>query len=107
MPTENDNPAATAATTVDTVTPELKALKAELASLKKENATLRKANENLTLRSEEKKAEAEAGPEEDNYAVVNGKRYDVAGTVSARFATDEGRKGHLPHGLETELVILK
>jgi hypothetical protein len=40
-----------------------------------------------------------------DYCVLGGQTYTVAGTVCCRFATDEGRKGHIE--LDSDLVILK
>lgn len=108
MPTENDKTNAPAST------PEAKDLenkleqkvvaKNEAKELKAENASLRKQVEELQAKLATPPA---AGSDDDNYAVIGGKRYNVDRIVTAKFAGDEGRKGHLPEGLDTELAVLK
>lgn len=96
MPTENDKPTVGAPASEDLKdTKDLKAQE-EIKKLKAELESLKKA-------PKETRDTVPAG----DYAVIGGKTYQVEGTVSAKFAGDEGRKGHLPDGLETELAILK
>lgn len=105
MPTENDKPAAAAATTatVDTITPELKELRAENAQLKKDLEAANKRVDAIEKKLKEKGPAAPAG----DHCVLGGKTFQVDRVISAKFAGDEGRKGNLPQGIDTELVVLK
>ncbi len=87
MPTENEKPTAPPAAPV----PDPR--DAEITALKKQVEDL------------EKKLKTRNTVPAGDYCVLGGKTYQVAGTVSARFATDEGRKGHID--LDSDLVILK
>ena len=116
MPTENTKtPAVAPVATPDPRDAELAALKQELAELNEDRDEIDGQNESLTKQVAElqeklakaTKTKGAAPTPTGDYAVIKGKTYVVDGTVSARFATDEGRKGHLPDGLETELAILK
>ncbi len=78
----------------ETTTPAPDTRDAQIADLKKQVEDLEK----------KLKAKTPAPPAKD-YCVLGGKTYDVAGTVSAKFATDEARKGN--YDLDAELVILK
>lgn len=91
MPNENDKtppvqPAAVAPDTSD----------AQIADLKKQVADLEKK-----LLSSSSKAKVPSG----DYCFLGGVAYPVAGTVTCRFATDEGRKGHID--LDEELIVVK
>jgi predicted nucleic acid-binding Zn-ribbon protein len=102
MPTENDKTKASADVKVSETRTrdEAKELKIENAKLRSD---LEMANERIVA-LEQKLKEIPSGMD---YAFLNGRIYQIAGVVEARFATDEARKGHLPNGLETELIILK
>lgn len=85
---------------IDTVAvqPDNKAVeKTEIALLRQEIDSLRTKLDSLT-------AEKALRPTGD-YCVLGGKTFKVVGTVGAKFATDEARKGNLD--LDAELVILK
>jgi hypothetical protein len=92
MPTENDPKAAPAAPTA----PAPDRRDQEIASLKKQVEELEKK-----LKAKPPAASAPSG----DYCVLGGKTYQVDRLVPARFATDEGRKGHLE--LDSDLVVLK
>lgn len=100
---------------------EITALKQQVAELSKElteqtehademeassATTIEKLEKKVADLQEKLKAKAPvASLPSGDYCVLGGKTYYIAGTVPARFATDEGRKGHI--GLDDDLVILK
>ncbi len=101
MPTENEKPsAAPAATVPDTRDAEIAKLKLQLEQTGKENDALAQ-----DLEAARKKLKERNTVPAGDYCVLKGKTYQIAGTVPCKFATDEGRKGHID--LEADLVILK
>ena len=85
MPTENDKPSSAG------LAPDPR--DAEIAGLKQQVTDL------------EKKLKAKVAGPAGSYCVLDGKTYQVERTVTAKFATDEARKGFID--MDAELVVLK
>jgi len=95
MPNENDKTPVVPAAPATPAAPDTR--DAQIADLEKQVAELK----NKLKGKPSTQTVAPAG----DYCVLSGKTYEVAGTVSCRYATDEGRKGHID--IDSELVIVK
>lgn len=105
MPTENDTPnEPSAEDLLQLRDDEIRRCHEEISSLTKENDAL--AQDLDSLRDELKKAKAapRAAAPSGDYCVLKGKTYEVLGTVTTRFASEEGRKNNTE---DQELVIIK
>lgn len=103
MPTETDKPNTTPpAAVADPRDAEIAGLRQELSNLSKENAALAQDLEDARKKLKQRNT-VPAAPSGD-YCVLNGKTYQVLGTVTTRFASDHGRKNNSE---DEELVIIK
>lgn len=84
---------------------QIKQLQQDKDALMQDVINLEKENDALTQDLEDaKKAAKKGATPSGDYCVLKGKTYQVLGTVTTRFASEEGRKNNTE---DQELVVIK